>query len=194
MKKQGVTKEDVGFGLVIGIPNFCSALFLLLSLADIPAMIAYPTYSVAAIVMVTLVGVIFFKEKLSRRQILSMFMIFAALGAAEYLKVSLTKEDEFMFFSSVHADDDLKRYPAAIQKAIEYAKNTDFSALEDGRQEIDGDKMYANLFHLTSKQKEEAHPELHKKYVDVQYWICGEELCGVAPYQRRGQVHRDARG
>ena len=47
-----------------------------------------------------------------------------------------------MFFSSVHADDDLKRYPAAIQKAIEYAKNTDFSALEDGRQEIDGDKMY----------------------------------------------------
>ena len=52
VKKQGVTKEDVGFGLVIGIPNFfCSALFLLLSLADIPAMIAYPTYSVAAIVM-----------------------------------------------------------------------------------------------------------------------------------------------
>lgn len=29
--------------------------------------------------MVTLVGVIFFKEKLSRMQILSMFMIFAAL-------------------------------------------------------------------------------------------------------------------
>ncbi len=79
VKKQGVTKEDVGFGLVIGIPNFCSALFLLLSLAAIPAMIAYPTYSVEAIVMVTLVGVIFFKEKLSRRQILSMFMIFAAL-------------------------------------------------------------------------------------------------------------------
>ena len=49
------------------------------NIPDIPAMIAYPTYSVAAIVMVTLVGVIFFKEKLSRRQILSMFMIFAAL-------------------------------------------------------------------------------------------------------------------
>lgn len=47
--------------------------------------------------------------------------------------------------------------------------------------------MYANLFHLTSKQKEEAHPELHKKYVDVQYWICGEELCGVAPYNGVGK-------
>lgn len=29
-----------------------------------------------------------------------------------------------MFFSSVHADDDLKRYPAAIQKAIEYWRKT----------------------------------------------------------------------
>ena len=41
-----------------------------------------------------------------------------------------------MFFSSVRADDDLKRYPAAIQKAIEYAKNTDFSALEVDRLEL----------------------------------------------------------
>ena len=47
-----------------------------------------------------------------------------------------------MFFSSMHADDDLKRYPAAIRKAIEYAETTDFSKLEDGRQEIDGDKYY----------------------------------------------------
>ena len=79
IKKQGVTGKDVGFGLAIGIPNFCSALFLLLSLSDVPAMIAYPTYSVATIVVVTLVGTAFFKEKLSRRQILSMLMIFAAL-------------------------------------------------------------------------------------------------------------------
>ena len=79
IKKQGVTGKDVGFGLAIGIPNFCSALFLLLSLSDVPAMIAYPTYSVATIVVVTLVGTVFFKEKLSRRQILSMLMIFAAL-------------------------------------------------------------------------------------------------------------------
>ena len=42
-------------------------------------MIAYPTYSVATIVMVTLVGVAVFREKLSRRQIVSMLLIFAAL-------------------------------------------------------------------------------------------------------------------
>ena len=87
-----------------------------------------------------------------------------------------------MIFSSIHAHDDLRRYPAAIRKAIEYAANTDFSRLEDGRQPIDGEKMYANLFHLTSKPLEETHLELHRNYVDVQFWISGEELCGVAPY------------
>lgn len=92
-----------------------------------------------------------------------------------------------MIFSSIHAQDDLNRYPKAIQKAIAYATSTDFSKLEDGRQEIDGDSMFANLFHLTSKPVEETHPELHKKYVDVQFWICGEELCGVAPFVGKGQ-------
>lgn len=91
-----------------------------------------------------------------------------------------------MIFSSIYANDELKRYPTAIQKAIEYAVTTDFSKLEDGRQEIDGEKMFANLFHLTSKPVEQTHPELHKKYVDVQFWISGEELCGVAPNTGKG--------
>ena len=79
LKKQGLTKADLGFGLLIGIPNYGSALFLLRSLSSIPAMIAYPTYSVASIVLVTLMGVMVFKEKLSHRQCVSMMIIFAAL-------------------------------------------------------------------------------------------------------------------
>jgi YhcH/YjgK/YiaL family protein len=88
-----------------------------------------------------------------------------------------------MIFSSIQAKDDIKKYPEAIQKALHYAMETDFSKLEDGRQEIDGDNMFANLFHLTSKPVEETHPEMHKKYIDVQFWLSGEELCGVAPYE-----------
>ena len=79
VKKQGLTGADLGFGLLIGIPNYGSALFLLRSLSSIPAMIAYPTYSVASIVLVTLVGVMVFKEKLSRRQGVSLAIISTAL-------------------------------------------------------------------------------------------------------------------
>lgn len=52
---------------------------------------------------------------------------------------------------------------------------------------LTADKMFVNLFHLTSKPKEETHPELHKRYADVQFWICGEELCGVAPFIGKGE-------
>ena len=52
------------FGLLIGIPNFFSAKFLLMALQDVPAVIAYPTFSVAGLLVVTLAGVMFFKERL----------------------------------------------------------------------------------------------------------------------------------
>ncbi len=88
-----------------------------------------------------------------------------------------------MIFSSKNSNDDISKYPEAIQKAIRFAQETDFSKIEDGRVAIDGDNMFANLFHITSKPVEETHPEMHKQYIDVQYWLCGEELCGVAPYK-----------
>ena len=86
-----------------------------------------------------------------------------------------------MIFSSIYANDDTKKYPIALQKAIAYLKETDFDQLADGVYEIDGKMMYAQVFTYTSKPAAECKPELHRKYLDVQFWICGEELFGVAP-------------
>lgn len=78
-KKQGLKKADLGFGLLIGIPNYFSARFLLYALSQVPAVIAYPTYSVGSIVAVMLVSRVVFGERLSRRQIIALVMILAAL-------------------------------------------------------------------------------------------------------------------
>ena len=78
-KKQGLKKVDLGFGLLIGIPNYFSARFLLYSLSQVPAVIAYPTYSVGSIVAVMLVSRVVFGERLSRRQIIALVMILVAL-------------------------------------------------------------------------------------------------------------------
>lgn len=78
--KQSLSLRDVGYGMLIGIPNYFSARFLLLSLAHVPAVVAYPTYSVATIVLVTLVGLVFFKERLSRRQIVALCVILVSLA------------------------------------------------------------------------------------------------------------------
>jgi len=67
-------KAEILFGLAIGIPNFFSARFLLRALEALPAVIVYPTYSVATLLLVTVSGVIVFRERLKGRQ-------WAALGA-----------------------------------------------------------------------------------------------------------------
>ena len=78
-KKQKLTAKDLGFGLLIGVPNYFSAYFLLHALADVPAVIAYPTYSVGTIIAVMLISRVIFKEKLSRRQLIALAMILIAL-------------------------------------------------------------------------------------------------------------------
>lgn len=71
--------KELLFGLLIGVPNYFSADFLLRSLASVPAVIAYPSFSVATILVVTLAGVLFFKEKLTKRQWIAVGVILVAL-------------------------------------------------------------------------------------------------------------------
>ena len=78
-KKGWPGKWEILFGLSIGIPNFFSSKFLLRALEDIAAVIVYPVYSVAGILLVTMAGVIFFKERLTKRQWLALGLILAAL-------------------------------------------------------------------------------------------------------------------
>lgn len=79
MKKERLCKFDLLFGLLLGIPNYFSARFLLLSLEAVPAVLAYPTFSVATIVVVSLAGLLFFKEKLTKRQTLGISVILVSL-------------------------------------------------------------------------------------------------------------------
>lgn len=67
------------FGLAIGIPNFYSCKFLLWSLASVPGVVAYPVYSVAGILLVTVAGVAFFRERLEKRQWVALGIILVAL-------------------------------------------------------------------------------------------------------------------
>jgi len=78
-KKERPGLRDLFFGLLVGIPNYFSARFLLKALGHLPAVIVYPTYSVATIVTVTLAGLVFFRERLGKRQKIAIAIILAAL-------------------------------------------------------------------------------------------------------------------
>ncbi|TGB90793.1 YhcH/YjgK/YiaL family protein [Escherichia sp. E2748] len=72
------------------------------------------------------------------------------------------------------------RLPAAIEKALDFLRATDFNALEPGVVEIDGKNIFAQIIDLTTRQVEENHPEVHRRYIDIQYLAWGEEKIGIA--------------
>jgi len=72
--------QEAFYGILIGIPNFVSSRLLLKSLNSLPAIIVYPVHSVGTIVLVTLVGLFVFRERLSRRQMIAMAVIMVALA------------------------------------------------------------------------------------------------------------------
>lgn len=80
VKNRGkITGKEIGFGVLIGIPNYFSARFLLLALGSVPAVITYPVYSVATIVAISLSGLLFFKESISKRKAFALLLVIAAL-------------------------------------------------------------------------------------------------------------------
>lgn len=78
-KRQSFTLADAAFGLLIGVPNYLSSRFLLLSLSHVPAVVAFPSFSVGTILLTAAAGVTLFHEKLSRRKCAALAVILLAL-------------------------------------------------------------------------------------------------------------------
>ncbi len=80
VKGEKPTLADGLWGVALGVPNYMSARFLLLSLTDVPAIVVYPTFSVATIVLVTAVGALGFRERLGKRKRIALALILLALA------------------------------------------------------------------------------------------------------------------
>ena len=78
-KKEKLGMKELLYGAALGIPNFLSSLFLLNALRSVPAVIAFPTFSVAVILVVAAAGILFFRERLQRRQVFGGLLICIAL-------------------------------------------------------------------------------------------------------------------
>ena len=64
-----------------------------------------------------------------------------------------------------------------LKKGFDWLQNSDLEKLPDGKYEIDGDKVYASI--QTYETKDDAKYESHRKYIDIQYVISGQEKIGV---------------
>lgn len=79
VKDRRIKPTDVIFGLVSGIPSQLISLFLLHALSTVPAFVLFPLYSVGVILVVNIINLMFFKEKLTARQFAAIGLIVAAV-------------------------------------------------------------------------------------------------------------------
>jgi YhcH/YjgK/YiaL family protein len=67
-----------------------------------------------------------------------------------------------------------------ISAAFRYLRDTDLAAIAPGKYEIDGDELFAIVQEYDTMDATTEQMESHKKYIDVQYMMQGEELVGHA--------------
>jgi YhcH/YjgK/YiaL family protein len=97
-----------------------------------------------------------------------------------------------MFVGNIEAfEKEQNLFLPTLQKALNYLKNNDFNKKEIGREEIDGDNMFAMVQEYQTKPKAECKPEAHVKYVDIQYIVSGKEGIGYGPLSDKNPVKED---
>jgi YhcH/YjgK/YiaL family protein len=71
-----------------------------------------------------------------------------------------------------------------IARALALLGQTDFRAMEPGKQEVDGTKLFYMVQAYQTKPREKGAWESHRKYIDVQYVVDGIERMGWAPFSQ----------
>lgn len=66
-------------------------------------------------------------------------------------------------------------------KAFAFLKDNDLQKLANGKYKIDGDNVFATVTEDPAKDFDKTKWESHRKYIDLQYVIKGEEKIGVCP-------------
>ena len=78
--------------------------------------------------------------------------------------------------------DNIKNYEGLgkVYTALKFLSETDFTKMDLGRYELQGD----DIFYMVQRYETDPNKtisEAHKKYIDIQFMVDGEEIIGVAP-------------
>lgn len=74
-------------------------------------------------------------------------------------------------------------YPlvSQLQQAFDFLRRPDLATLDNGRHEIEGEQMFAIMARELGRIPEASPLEFHRRYLDIQYLIAGDEQIGWRP-------------
>ena len=96
-----------------------------------------------------------------------------------------------MIYGHIGSAETEGAYTEKIRKAIQILRETDVTEMHHGKYPLDGDNLILQINEVTTGPKEEKRPEVHGKYIDVQYMVRGQELIGFYPDCGHGEVLED---
>ena len=80
-------------------------------------------------------------------------------------------------------------------RAFAFLRDTDLAALAPGRHAIDGDRLFVSVDHTDGRGRDGARLEHHRRYIDIQVCIDGDEQIGWLPLgccnRRAGEFDTD---
>lgn len=66
-------------------------------------------------------------------------------------------------------------------KAFSFLKDNDLATMEAKKYVLDGDNLFATISESVTKNEEDVKFEAHRKYIDIQHVITGEEQMSLSP-------------
>jgi YhcH/YjgK/YiaL family protein len=82
-------------------------------------------------------------------------------------------------------------YSPALNSALEFLRNTDFTNIANGKIEIDGTNLFAIVSEMNTRYAEEALGESHEQHTDIHFLLQGSELIGFTVSPLQSAVDRD---
>ena len=85
-----------------------------------------------------------------------------------------------MIFDKIQNAAKYECFGGRLAKGLEYIRKTDFSNMPAGKYDIDGENLFAIVSEYETKDVKDCSLEAHRKYLDIQYMLSGEELVGLS--------------
>lgn len=68
-----------------------------------------------------------------------------------------------------------------FERAFRFLSESDLRSFAPGRHTVDGDRLYLSIDHQPGRGRDGARLEAHRRYIDIQYTIEGDEEIGWMP-------------
>lgn len=94
-----------------------------------------------------------------------------------------------MIFGHIN-NTDARHYPPAIARAIDWLATHDLANMAAGRYQDDLTGWQVQVLDLRTAPHGENYPEAHRRFIDVQYLVSGNELMGVATEKSEPAIHQ----